>query len=407
MPFKETCALDETVRFVLACLEGEETMTSLCQQFGISRQWGYEMLRRYRAEGPSGLEPRSRAPHRPGHMMASAIADAIIGLRYEHPSWGPKKLRAVLLRRAPQTAWPAASSMGDLLRREGLVRSRRRRRMPLPVSRPFAAVAAPNDLWCIDFKGWFRTGDGERCDPLTLSDADSRYLLDCRAVRPVAAEVDAVTDVAFREFGLPRALRSDNGPPFASTGAGGLTRLAVKWTKLGIRLERTDPGSPQQNGRHERMHGTLKADTATPPAASCTAQQQRFDRFRAIYNHERPHEALGQETPASRYRPSTRPYPERLEEPHYDAAHAVRRVRSNGEIRWGGDLIFLSEALVGEPVGIAETETGDWLVSFADLPVGFIDRRSKILRPFAPARPGRRKAQPEQTTKSVNDVSGP
>ena len=407
MPFKETCVLDETMRFVLACLEGEETMTSLCQEFGISRQWGYELLRRYHERGVAGLEARSRAPHRPGHAMPAELADAIIALRCERPSWGPKKLRAVLMRRAPQVAWPAPSSMGDLLRREGLVRSRRRRRTPLPVSRPFGEVAAPNDLWCIDFKGWFRTRDGERCDPLTLSDADSRFLIACRAVNPITAEVDAVTDAAFREHGLPLAMRSDNGSPFASTGAGGLTRLAVKWIKLGIRLERTDPGSPQQNGRHERMHGTLKAETAAPPADSLAAQQRRFERFRATYNHERPHEALDQDTPASRYRPSARRYPRRLEEPHYDAAHAVRRVRSNGEIRWGGDLIFLSETLVGEPVGIAETDTGDWIVSFADVPLGRIDRRSKTLRPFAPARPGRREGHQEQTRKTVNDVSGP
>ena len=407
MPFRETCVLDETMRFVLACVEGEETMTSLCQEFGISRQWGYAMLRRYREQGPAGLEARSRAPHRAGHAMPVAIADAIIALRRERPSWGPKKLRAVLMRRAPQAVWPAPSSMGDLLRREGLVRSRRRRRVPLPVSRPFASVEAPNDLWCIDFKGWFRTRDGQRCDPLTLSDADSRFLFACRAVSPIAAEVDRLTDAAFHEHGLPLAMRSDNGPPFASTGAGGLTRLAVKWVKLGIRLERTDPGSPQQNGRHERMHGTLKAETAAPPADTLAAQQRRFDRFRLTYNHERPHEALDQETPASRYRPSARRYPRRLEEPHYDAAHAVRRVRSNGEIRWGGDLIFLSETLVGEPVGIAETESGDWIVSFADVPLGRIDRRAKTLRPFAPARPGRRERHQEQTRKSVNDVSGP
>jgi putative transposase len=407
MPFKDTCVLEETMRFVLACLEGEESMTSLCQAFGISRQWGYEVLRRYREAGPAGLEPRSRAPHRPGQAMPVEIADAVIALRGEHPSWGPKKLRAVLMRRAPQTIWPAPSSLGDLLRREGLVRSRRRRRVPLPVSRPFAAVEAPNDLWCIDFKGWFRTRDGERCDPLTLSDADSRFLLACRVMSPVGAEVERATDRAFRDYGLPGAIRSDNGPPFAGTGAGGLTRLAVKWVKLGIRLERTDPGSPQQNGRHERMHATLKAETAVPPADTLAAQQRRFDRFRTIYNHERPHEALGQETPASRYEPSSRRYPRRLQEPHYDPEHAVRRVRSNGEIKWGGDLIFLSETLIGEPVGIAETETGDWIVSFADLPLGRIDRRSRTLRPFAPARPGRREGQREQTVKTVNDVPGP
>jgi len=407
MPFEETCVLDETVRFVAAYLEGEASMSELCRSFGISRPWGYELVRRYRAEGAAGLEPRSRAPHRPGRAMPDEIADAIVALRCAHPNWGPKKLRAVLARGAPRMAWPALSSMGDLLRREGLVRGRRRRRTPLPVTQPFALVSAANDLWCIDFKGWFRTGDGQRCDPLTLSDADSRFLLACRAVDPDTAAVDAVTERAFREYGLPLAIRSDNGPPFAGNGAGGLSRLAVKWIKLGIRVERTDPASPQQNGRHERMHATLKADTAKPPAETLAAQQRSFDRFRREYNEVRPHEALGQETPASRYRPSRRRYPKRIEEPHYDAEHAVRRVRSNGEIRWGGDLIFVSETLAGEPIGVAETETGDWFVHFADYSVGLIDRRTKKMRPFAPARPGRRKGKPEQTRKPVNDVSGP
>jgi transposase InsO family protein len=407
MPFEETCILDETVRFIGLYRTGEETMAGLCRAFGISRQWGYELVRRYEAEGLSGLEPRSRAPHHPACAMAPEIAEAIIGLRCEHPSWGPKKLRAVLARRQPDVVWPAISSMGDLLRREGLVRSCRRRRLPLPLSRPFSPVREPNDLWCIDFKGWFRTRDGARCDPLTLSDADSRYLLACRAVAPVTAEVDAVTDAVFRERGLPLAIRSDNGPPFAGRGAGGLTRLAVKWIKLGIRLERTDPGAPQQNGRHERMHGTLKAETAKPPAETLAAQQRKFDRFRQEYNEVRPHEALGQETPASRYRPSPRPYPERLEEPHYDPELAVRRVRTSGEIKWGGDLIFISEALVGEPVGIAETETGNWIVHFADYPIGLIDRRTRKLRPFGPPRPGRPKGKTEQNRKTVNDVPGP
>jgi putative transposase len=404
MPFKETCLLDETVRFIAAYVEGEERMTALCAAFGISRQWGYELVRRYRSEGLAGLEGRSRAPHRPGRAMPVATAAAIVALRRAHPTWGPKKLRAVLERQAPSRVWPAPSTMGDLLRREGLVRPRRRRRRSIPLSRPFAPVCAPNDLWCIDFKGWFRTGDGARCDPLTLSDADSRFLLACRAVAPTGREVERVSDAAFREYGLPWAVRSDNGPPFAGSGAGGLTRLAVKWIKLGIRLERTDPGSPQQNGRHERMHGTLKAETAMPPAGSLAAQQLRFDAFRQEYNTERPHEALGQETPASRYRPSLRPYPGRIEEPHYDGGQAVRRVRSNGEIKWRGALVFVSQALTGEPVAVAETETGDWIVRFADHPVGLIDRRTGKLRPFAPPRRGRRGR--EQTLKTVNDVSG-
>jgi hypothetical protein len=226
-------------------------------------------------------------------------------------------------------------------------------------------------------------------------------------VEPTRKGVDPVIDAAFREHGLPLAIRSDNGPPFAGNGAGGLSRLAVKWLKLGIRLERIAPGAPYQNGRHERMHGTLKEETAKPPAETLAEQQRCFDRFRQEYNEVRPHEALGQETPASHYRPSPRPYPKRIEEPSYDAEHAVRRVRSNGEIRWRGELIFLSETLVGEPVGIAETESGDWIVRFAAHPVGLIDRRTRKLRPFAPARPGRRKATREQTGKTVNDVSGP
>jgi transposase InsO family protein len=339
--------------------------------------------------------------------MAASVAAAIVAERCRHPSWGPKKLRAVLVRGDATAVWPAPSTIGDLLRREGLSQPRRRRRTPMPLTRPFAPVGAPHDLWCIDFKGWFRTGDGQRCDPLTLTDADSRFLIDCRIVAPTAAGVQPVVEAALRAHGLPRAIRSDNGTPFASTGAGGLTRLAVGWLKLGIRLERTDPASPQQNGRHERMHGTLKGETCDPPAATPAEQQDRFDRFRAEFNEVRPHEALGQATPASRFTPtSPRPYPARLDEPAYDADHAVRRVRSNGEIKWGGDLIFLSEALVGEPVGVAETEDGHWIVHFADHPLGIIDRRTRKLRPFAPARPGRRKGQAKQTRKPVNDVPG-
>jgi transposase InsO family protein len=337
--------------------------------------------------------------------MAGEVAAAIAALRGEHPTWGPKKLRAVLARRAPGTAWPAPSSIGALLRREGLSASRRRRRTALAVSRPFAPVDAPNDLWCIDFKGWFRTRDGARCDPLTLTDADSRMLLACRIVEPTAAGVQPVVEAALREHGLPRAIRSDNGSPFASPGAGGLTRLSVQWLKLGIRLERIVPGQPQQNGRHERMHATLKAETAAPPAATKAEQQGRFDAFRQAFNHDRPHEALGQATPASRYVASPRAYPERIAEPVYDADHAVRRVRQAGDIKWGGELVFISEALAGEPVGIAETEAGDWIVRFAGVDLGLIDRRTGKLRRFAPARPGRREAA-EQTPKPVNHVAG-
>jgi transposase InsO family protein len=405
MPWKETCAMDERLMFIGECLRGELPMTALCERYGISRKTGYKWLARYQDDPESGLLERSRAPHRCANGLADAVAERILALRRRHPHYGPRKLLAQLQRLHPGQRWPAASTIGDLLRREGLSAPRRRRARVVPVTQPFSRVAAPNDVWCADFKGWFRTADGVRCDPLTISDAHSRFLLDCRIVAPTREGVEPRFIRAFREFGVPRALRTDNGPPLASTGAGGLSRLSVTWVKLGIRLERIDPGAPQQNGRHERLHRTLKEQTSQPPAATPKAQQQRFDAFRRHYNCERPHEALDQTTPASHYTASPRCYPERIEEPWYDADHAVRRVRGSGEIKWGGELIFISAALIGEPVGIAETEHGDWIVRFADIDLGVINRQAKKLRRFAAPRPGRRKAQ--QIGNTVTHVSGP
>jgi putative transposase len=380
--------MDRRVQFVADCLRGEEPMTALCERYGISRKIGYKWLERYRRDPIGGLADRSRAPHRAANGMAAEVAEAIIAMRQRYPYFGPRKLLLKLQRAHPSVSWPAASTIGDLLRREGLSEARRRRRPPAPVLQPFLEVRAANDVWCTDFKGWFRTADGTRCDPLTISDAHSRYLLACRIVSPTTEGVEPWFERVFREHGLPLAMRSDNGVPFATTGAAGLSRLAVRWLKLGIKLERIDPGSPQQNGRHERLHRTLKEQTSKPPAATPREQQARFDRFREHYNHERPHEALGQATPASCYGLSPRAYPARIEEPWYDADHAVRRVRSSGEIKWGGDLVFVSEALVGEPVGIAETEQGDWIVRFATVDLGVIDRRQRKLFRFASPRPG-------------------
>jgi putative transposase len=397
MPWQETCVMDEKMAFVVAYLRGDEPMTVLCEQFGISRDTGYRLLQRYRAEGAAGLVSRSRAPHRPGRAMAEEAAMAILALRRERPFWGPKKLRTVLQQRAPTSVWPAPSTIGDLLKREGLSAPRRRRRTAVPLTQPFRPVQAPNDLWCIDFKGWFRTADGMRCDPLTITDADSRYLIECRIVSPTINGVLPVVDQAFHDLGLPTAIRSDNGAPFAGTGAGGLTRLSVHWVKLGIRLERIDPGAPQQNGRHERMHGTLKAETSQPPATTPAEQQLRFEWFRNDFNDHRPHEALGQVPPTTRYRASSRRYPATIEEPWYDANHAVRRVRTSGDIKWGGEFIFVSEALIGEPVGIVESKRGDWIVRFADIDLGIIDRKSKKLCRFMAGRPARHEAvHPEQ-----------
>ncbi|MEO3434562.1 integrase core domain-containing protein [Inquilinus sp. CAU 1745] len=404
MPWRETCAMDERVAFILAWRRSAEPMTVLCAAHGISRKTGYKWRDRFLSSGWPGLADASRAPHRPGNELSAEVRAAIVALRAERPFWGPRKLRAVLEERRAELAWPAPSTIGDLLRREGLSAPRRRRRTALPLTQPFLAATAPNDVWCADFKGWFRTGDRTRCDPLTITDAASRFLIDCRIVAPTIEGAAPVFEAAFRRHGLPRAIRSDNGAPFASIGAGGLTRLSVEWVKLGIRLERIDPGCPQQNGRHERMHGTLKAETIRPPAATAAAQQARFDAWRDDFNIHRPHEALAQTPPARRYRPALRRHPGAAPEPSYAADHAVRRVRSNGEIKWGGELVFVSEALVGEPVGITETESGAWLVRFCDVDLGLIDRRTHKLRRFAAGRPARRKA--EQTGTTVTHVSG-
>jgi putative transposase len=381
MPWRETCQMDERTQFIARVLAGEDEMTALCREYGISRKTGYKWLGRYRGEGAAGLRERSHAPVRHGQAHDVAVVQAVLGLR-ERWGWGPKKLRVKLGALHPELAVPAASTIGDWLRREGLVgRLRRRRRCPA-YAQPFAAVTAANDLWCTDFKGWFRTADGRRCDPFTLTDAHSRYLLRCRAVaRPDEESVRPIFEAAFQEHGLPRAIRSDNGPPFASPGVGGLSRLAVWWIKLGITPERIVAGKPQQNGRHERVHRTLNEATAMPPADSLPAQQQRFDAFCAIYNNERPHEALGQKTPASLYEASPRRYPDRLTDPSYAADVAIRRVRSNGQIKWAGELIFVGEALIGEPVGVVETEGGDWLVRYAEVELGYIHPQRRRLSP--------------------------
>ncbi len=378
MPWKETCPMVERIRFVSAALEGDQPLSWLCAEHGISRTAAYKWLARYESEGWEGLQERSRAPLKHGLARADQVVAAVLALRERYPYFGPRKLRKKLGALMPSLDLPARSTIGDWLRKEGLTRpSKRRRRCP-PYTQPFASAVKPNDVWCADFKGWFCTGDGKRCDPLTVSDAMSRYILRCRGLEePDRNGVEPVFEAAFCDFGLPMAIRTDNGVPFASTAAGGLSRLAVWWIKLGITCERIEPGKPQQNGRHERMHRTLKAETASPPEADLAQQQQRFDRFCHIFNDERPHEALDDETPASLYRPSPRSYPCALREPEYPDGVAVRRVRTNGVIKWGGELIFVSQVLAGEPVAIMETENGDWEVRFASVTLGFIDTKRR------------------------------
>jgi transposase InsO family protein len=380
--------MDQRAAFIADWLRDEWTMSALAERYGISRKTGYKWVDRYVADRRQGLADRSRAPKAHGRAMADEVRGDIIALRRAYPRWGPKKLRAVLEEREPGRTWPAASTMGDLLRRAGLSQPRRRPRYVVPLTQPLAGAQAPNEVWTADFKGWFRTADRTRCDPLTIIDACSRFVLCCRIVRPDESGVRPWFERTFRRYGLPRAVRTDNGPPFATTGAGQLSALAVWWLKLGIDVERIAPGHPEQNGRHERFHLTLQQETTTSPAPTAQRQQARFDRLRREFNAVRPHEALGQQPPARHYRASPRPYPARLEEPWYDATHQVRRVRDNGEIKWQGELVFLSAALRHEPVGLAETERGDWLVRFMHLELGRIDRAT---RRFTPAWHGRRR----------------
>lgn len=379
--------MDQRVAFIADWLRDEWTITELAKRYQISRKTGYKWIHRYQVNPDHGLAERSRAPHVHGRSTAEDIKDAIVALRRRKPRWGPKKLRPVLIEREPHRAWPAASTIGALLQREGLSESRRRARYVVPLTQPLAAATAPNDVWTADFKGWFRTADGTRCDPLTIADACSRFVVCCRIVRPSADGVRPWFERAFRAYGLPRALRTDNGSPFATSGAGQLSRLAVWWLKLGIQLDRIDPGHPEQNGRHERFHLTLQQETTTPPAGTPDVQQRRFDRMRREFNTERPHEALGQRPPARVYVASPRPYPARLEDPWYDATHQVRRVNATGQIKWRGDLVFVSEAVRGEIVGLAETPRGDWTVRFLQVELGRVDRRTGR---FTPAWHGRR-----------------
>src|SRR5271169_596629 len=344
MPWKTSSVMEQKLRFILEYEQGERTMRELCQRHEISRETGYVWLRRYRATGVAGLAERSRAAQRHPNQTPDDIERMVLELRQAHMRWGPRKLQRVLERDEPGRVWPAVSTIGALLKREGLVVARRKRTRTAPYSEPLAHANEANRVWCADFKGWFRAGDGERIDPLTISDAHSRYLLRCQAVEKTdTPRVQAIFEAAFREYGLPLAIRTDNGAPFASTALAGLSRLAVWWIKLGIVPERIAAGHPEQNGRHERMHRTLKQETASPPAANRRAQQRAFDRFRREYNDERPHEALDLETPSAVYTPSARAYPVRVPEPEYGSALRVRRVGLRGVFSWKHQHVFLSE----------------------------------------------------------------
>ena len=382
LPWTDTNPQLEQERFILATLEGREKFSSLCRAFGISRKTGYKRLHRYEEEGFEGLGDRSRAPHSHPNRVSAEVEEVVVAARQAHPTWGPKKLVAWLQEREPETKWPAASTVGNILDRQGLTQRRRKVRRTPAWSEPFAHCQGSNQVWCVDFKGQFRARDGETVYPLTLEDAHSRYLLCCQGLRGTrGAGVRRSLEGVFREYGLPEVIRSDNGPPFASVGLGGLSKLSVWWVKLGILPERIELGHPEQNGRLERLHRTLKAEVASPPSRNRREQQKAFDQFRRQYNQERPHEALGQQTPAGHHRPSQREYPARIGSPEYPPGVQVRRVRSNGQIKWQGEKIYLSETLTGEPVALVAQDDRYLSIQFGPLEIGQLDTYTKrVLR---------------------------
>lgn len=386
MPWKVSGVVEKRQQFVEQWRLKQFNMTELCARHGISRQTGYNTLARYRRGGWEALREGSRAPRRHPNQTSVPLEDGIVQLRRAHMRWGPRKLKAWLEQRQPQQAWPAASTMGELLRREGLVQARKKRRRVEPYTAPFAEACAPNRVWCADFKGWRRSGDGERIDPFTVSDACSRYLLRCQAVdKTDYAQVRSILEAAFREYGMPLALRTDNGAPFASGALRGLSRLTLWLMKLGIVHERIQPAHPEQNGRHERLHLTMQQETMQAMAANRRAQQRRFDQFRRDYNQQRPHEALGMRTPESCYQPSPRTFPARLPVPEYPAHMQVRKVGDRGAITWRGHRhLFLSKVLLGEWVGLEAVDDRWWMIYFAQFPLARLDNHTARVHPLTP-----------------------
>ena len=384
MPFKETCLMEERIALMREYETRVFTVSELCRRYGISRETFYVWKRRFDGGEERWFEERSHAAASCPHGTPGLLADRIVAVRQRFPHFGAKKVKAWLERDVPDVDWPAASTIGDILKREGLVEPRRRVRRPVEQGAVLVEAGAPNDEWAIDFTGWFRTRDSRRCDPLTVTDQASRYLIELRIVVPNAAAVRGALERVFADIGLPAAMRSDNGTPFGSTGAGGLSVLSVWLLKLGIEPRYIRPSSPQDNGRHERMHGTLKAQTSKPPAATASEQQARFDHFRRHYNEERPHEALGQIPPAAFWCPPARALPAQVEDPWYDADHEVRRVRPTGTIKWRGEEVFIGEALGGELIGLAERDRGCFLARFCGHDLGIIDCDGRFLRSAPP-----------------------
>jgi len=379
VPWKETCPMDQRLKFIAAVNKSDLSFAALCREHTISRKTGYKWCARYEALGPRGLEDGDPGKHASPNAIPEVLRDRIREARKEHPTWGPEKLRSWLLDHG-ESRVPVASTIGDLLKNRGLIVPRRRRVRTPPSVEPLAVGSQANEVWCTDFKGHFALGDKTRCHPLTLTDHASRYLFKCEGLAAPTEEGARVHfDRAFREFGLPDRMRSDNGVPFASTAPGGLSALSVWWIQLGIIPERIEPGQPQQNGRHERMHKTLKAEVASPPCATMIEQQRAFDRFRHIYNDERPHEALGQKPPASRYARSRRAMPSTPRSPEYADSMKTRRLDEAGRLQFAGHKTPVTRLLAGEPVGLDPIDEETWEIFYGPIAIGELRLRNKEL----------------------------
>lgn len=374
MAWRKVLPMDERARFVLEVDKAEMSVAELCRRYGVSRKTGYKWIRRYMTGGLDGIRERSSRPHSCPHKTKQEWEIRIITERVKHCSWGPKKIRELLRRKDLGGRVPAASTIGDILKRAGLVSKRRRRRRGAYHNGPLTEAKHPNHVWAVDYKGWFRTGDGVRCEPLTISDLYSRYVLEVRALPDQSYEKGrGVFERVFEEYGLPEVIRSDNGGPFASRGAGGLSRLSVWWVLLGIKPEFIAKGHPEQNGVHERMHLTLKKEATIPASKDLRGQQRRFDRWREEFNEKRPHEALDMKTPSQMYCGSSRDYERGVnnkKQINYPEGYEVRRVRTNGEIKWRGRRRFIGDALKGALVGIKKVEDGHNQVYFDSILLG-------------------------------------
>lgn len=380
MPWSQTSPMDQRTQYIADFLRETLSVTELCDLYGVSRKTGYKWIDRYLRQGPVGLQERSRRPACSPNATPEEIVQAFLEVRRRHPSWGAKKLLTIVHKRHPRWDLPGRSTVCDILSRHGMVPKQRNRRKIGHPGKPTSSILAPNDTWCADFKGQFKTHDGIYCYPLTVTDGYSRYLLGCQGLLTTAvSEAKPVFARLFREFGLPTRIRTDNGVPFATNTLARLSRLSAWWVRLGVLPELIEPGKPQQNGRHERMHKTLKAEATKPPAGNLQAQQRKFNRFREEFNQERPHEALDQQTPASVYQPSPREMPNKLPPLEYPDRFELRYVSANGGIRWNSDWVNVSIVCAGEYVGLEEIDDGVWNVYFGPLKLGrLLERHMRI-----------------------------